>query len=410
MERLTRLLWVLTAAGSLFTALPAEARQPGESYVYLTIAEPLSGGPQRVSGRFEIALYDLNRVVALDADGDRAVSPQEFSARADAVFSYLEPRLTFFDDGEAHPAVIKSYELPETGFAAFGLIHFDIPSLQAAPGTLSAEYRFLYDGLDPTHRALLIIEENQRAGIFGNATQHSVSFGPGAERQRFSLSGPPYSSTFARFLSAGAQRPFSPLGYELLLILAALLTPLMIVRAVEGWAPAPSLSAATAEAVGLATLLALSQTTAMSLAAAGLISAPLEATRTAVAIGVSLIALNTLTQLIGGPSSLGVWAATLVIGLAHGAGLDVMQMGAQGPMLAPALTGFGAGLWVSEAVLAAVAAPILFLLSRLSLYRPLFVQLGAAALILAAGAWWAGMRVGPLGPPEVDQVARAFGG
>ena len=409
MERLGKLFWTLAAAAMLLGGAAAEARPPGESRIYLTITDPQEGGAPPVRGRLEVTLEDLNREIALDANGDGVASPQEFAQRAADVFSYLEPRLVFYKDGVAHPAAIRSYDIQSAPSAALALIDFDIPSLLTTPERLEAEYRLLFNGADPAHRARLFIEENQRAGISGNQALHSISFGPGAERQSFSLSGPAHVVVFFRALSEGARRPFTPQGYQLLLILAALVIPLMVIRAEYGWAPAPSLSVAAVEAAGLATLLALAQTTAMSLTAAGLIKAPPDAAQTAAALGVVVIAVNSLTGMIGGPSSLGVWTAALLIGLASGASLDLGALGGQGPMTAPGLAGMAAGLWAAQAIAAVAAAPVLFLISRLQIYRPLFVQAGAIALILAAGVWWADTQGVFAEGRSAGHIARALG-
>ena len=197
----------------------AEAHRPGESYVYLAIAE------DGISGEFHIRLSDMTKAVPLDADRDGLVADAEALAQTDAIHRYLAERLTIFVDGAPHRPELGAPSFFAPSATRQMLAPFALPRIERAPDEIDVEYRFLYDGADPSHRPMLIQSSNFRLGLKGNEAEESLIFGRGAERQTLSLTPPTAGALFAEFFLHGARQMFQDplrLTLALALLLAAI--------------------------------------------------------------------------------------------------------------------------------------------------------------------------------------------
>ena len=376
---------IAAAFAALLAASPAMAHRMGESYVYLDVEETA------LTGRFEVTLDHLNQVVPLDADSNGVITTEEFDARTAAAYAYMAPRLIFHSNGEAHPVQITGHDFLELDTAIFAQIRFEIPSLGVPPETLDAEYAFLFDGPDPSHRGLLLIERNLAAGIDANESQHSLIFRPGEERQTFNIAGPPWNVVFNRFLREGIYH-IVPIGYDHILFLISLLLPSVLIRrdggagAVGQWEAAPNFREPFIYVVKVVTVFTIAHTITLSLAALNIVHLPVTLIEAIIAASIIIVALNNMFPLFKGD----IFMIVFLLGLFQGFGFaNVLDpLGAQGPSLIPALAAFNIGVEIGQLMIVLAVFPILYLIRNASLYQLFILRTGSVALIAVACFWF----------------------
>lgn len=368
----------------------APAHSAGESYVYLHVTET------SLSGRFEIPFQELNKAVPLDVDGDGTISKDEFIANADQIYQHLQPRLVFYDRDRSYPIEVTGHEFFDgAGFDIFAQIQFDVPGLNQLPETLDADYRFLFDGTDRNHRGLLIIESNTRAGIAENEAQYSLIFGEDQRRQSFNVDGVSSWVIFGRFVGEGIYH-IVPIGYDhILFLLSLLLASVMVVRSGR-WTPAPSFRAPFWFVVKVVSLFTVAHTITLTLAALGFVRLPVVLVEAVIALSIAIAAFNNLYPFIANRT----WSIVFVLGLFHGFGFaNVLDpLGAQGHSLVAALAGFNIGVEIGQLIVVLAAFPLLYLIRRLPVYKPLILQAGSVAMIAVAGLWFVERTFDVMGP------------
>lgn len=175
----------------------AHAHRPDESYLYLIVNE----GP--LAGEFHIRISDMAKAVPLDADGDGTITDAEVEQNFDAITSYLSQQVDLSDETGSHA-------LEFDGLRFFGRIErrhivldFRVPSLDPPPDTLTVEFRFLYEDIDPVHRPMLLMKSNTRMRLAYNEAHVTLEFEPGADSQSVSLVPPPFGQRVASTLQQG---------------------------------------------------------------------------------------------------------------------------------------------------------------------------------------------------------------
>jgi len=389
-SRIGQGLTLLLAVVFLF-GLPGQlsAHSDGESYVYLNVTE------DSLSGRFEIPFQELNKAIALDADGDGTITENEVGAVAEEIYAYLEPRLVFYEGEEAHPIDVTGHRFFDAGFDVFVQILFDAPSLSQPPEILEADYRFLFDGIDADHRGLLIIESNTRAGIAENEAQFSLIFRDDQRRQEFNVDGVSGWVIFGRFIGEGIYH-IVPIGYDhILFLLSLLLASVMVVQAGK-WTPAPSFREPFWFVVKVVSLFTIAHTFTLTLAALNIVRLPVVLVEAVIALSIAVAAVNNLYPFIANRT----WSIVFILGLFHGFGFaNVLDpLGAQDYALLPALAGFNIGVEIGQLIVVLAAFPILYLIRRWRVYKPVVLQAGSVALIAVAGMWFFERTFDVMGP------------
>lgn len=133
---------VMAAAALLALAAPAaQAHKPGDTVL------DLRAGAGQVTGRWEIALADLDHAVDLDADGSGTVTGAELAARSQGIVDYAMAHLAL--PGCATQASLAGIARREGGVYA-------VLALQATcRGAAALELRYdLFFDFDAQHRGL----------------------------------------------------------------------------------------------------------------------------------------------------------------------------------------------------------------------------------------------------------------
>jgi hypothetical protein len=368
----------LASGGLLFLmqAVPALAHRPGESYVYLRVAE------QGLSGEIHVRLSDLDKAVPLDEDGDARITPSEFDRHEAAVRKHFADRLVFRADGEHRPVFVDRRFFSEK--APQVALGFDLPEFGRPPDEMEVEYRFLYDEADPAHRPMLLFSQNPRMRLEENEAAVSLVFEPGRERQSLSLLPRPSWEIAADFVRHG-MREIVDNPQRLVFALALLLPAAMSVGGGR-WSPRDAPAGALASAAGWTAAFALGLAAMTGLR--HFIGFPVGGVAAAAAPAASVILLAA--------HNFRPWRwpgrAALALGLGLLQGLGQVEfgrlLGVEKGYAEYALAGFGLGIWLGLAVVAAVVVPGFAMMRRWGPFETATLRYGSVLLALAAAGWF----------------------
>jgi hypothetical protein len=361
----------LGVALALFLSLTglAHAHKPSESY--LTIRTDNSAG---LSGRWDIALRDLDFAIGLDADGDGAITWGETRSRHAEIAAYATARLALKADGQACQIDVPRQQVDRHTDGAYSVLELAIRCPAAAPAELSFDYRLFAD-LDPQHRGLLKLETAQ--GTRSVVLDPAKGVAPFALREVNALS---------QFLSYGREGVWHIwIGFDHILFLVSLLLPAVLVWRKPAWEPARRFSSSFWEVAKVVTAFTVAHSITLSLATLGWISLPSRWVESAIAASVVLAALNNLRPVVEGRR----WLVAFCFGLIHGFGFaSVLQdLGLPPDALLLSLVGFNLGVELGQLAIVAVFLPIAFVLRRQWVYRRLILVGGSLGIALLAGVW-----------------------
>jgi len=362
---------VLVVVGA---AVESSAHNAGNSYLYLQIY------PENISGRFEIALSDLNPALGLSGT-DLEITADNLDQRISFLQGYFLEHVSI--SGEQGPLTIefKAHDLlnAEGGYV---LMPFDLGGLDRVPGTLTIDYSVLFDE-NPEHRGFLLVEHNWATGTFANENRVSLVFGPGSRQQVFDLTSSGRLRGFMALVHLGAEHMV--LGLDHVFFLVALLLTVALRRVNTVWQPLETLRPAFWNVLTIVTAFAAAHAVALTLAALGLLRLPEALVETMIAASTTLAALNILFPLFRGR----IWWIVFGLSLFHGMGFagGLMDLGVLDEHLGLSVVAFNLGIEFGQVLIVAVLFPLVFAVRKLKLYRTVFLKVTAVGLILVSGVW-----------------------
>ena len=368
-----RTLRALLAIVLLALAGSAHAHKPSDSYLSVTV----TGG--QVSGRWDIALRDLDFAIGLDADGDGRITWGELRARHADVAAYASARLGVQADGRACTLKVGEQLVDDHTDGAYTVLPLALACPVTTPRTLTLGYRLFAD-LDPQHRGLLKLTIN-------GATRTAI-LGPQAPTQSFELAAP--ASGWQQLLDYSREGVWHIwIGYDHILFLLSLLLPAVGLWKSRRWTPVERFGTAFYDVLRIVTAFTLAHSITLSLAALGLVSLPSRWVESAIAASVVLAALNNVWPVFHGRR----WMVAFAFGLIHGFGFAsvLADLGLPQGALALALLGFNLGVEVGQLAIVAVFLPTAYLLRRSAFYRRV-VLLGGSLVIAALALVWLAER------------------
>ena len=366
---------------SFVTGREAFAHNAGQSYVYLNVTED-----DRLHGRFELALQDVNRVLPLDSNGDGKVSMDEYEASKDKIGDYLRSRLLFRHDGkDIRVTLTDTLDVLPTGPADYIRHRFDLPELSPAPKEVEVRFDFLYNDGFPSHMGMVIIENNPRTGLMDNEAAPAALFRPGNEWRMVSFDPEPFGRVLYRFIGEGVWHIW--IGLDHILFIIALLLPSVLVLDRGRWRPAESFRQSLWYVTKVATLFTLAHSITLSLASLNIVSVPSSPVEAVIALSIAVTAYGNLRPFFEGRA---VWFIIFIFGLFHGFGFAsvLAPLGLNPSSLVAGLLGFNIGVELGQIAIIAVAFPVLFVLRRTVIYRPLILYAGSIALIGISLFWF----------------------
>ncbi|SFF39219.1 HupE / UreJ protein [Fontimonas thermophila] len=375
MSGVLRSLLVLGAALALWAA-PAAAHRPSDAF--LTLA--LDG--ERVSGQLEIALRDVDVLVAADADGDRQLTWGELRASSPLLAAAVGTGVQLQADGRACTLAVRDLQVHARSDGRYAWLEL-AGQCPAAPRVLALEYRLLFD-LDPTHRGLL--------RLAAGAQDWTAVFGPDSARREWSLGTASAGTAFRDYLVEGVRHIW--IGIDHILFLLALLLPAVLVWRGAGWQPVTRLRPALFDVIATVTAFTLAHSITLTLAALDVLRLPGAAVEATIAASVTLAAVNNLRPLVWRRR----WLLAFAFGLIHGFGFASVlgELGLPTGLRVLSLLAFNLGVELGQLAIVLVAVPLAYLLRASRFYRIGVLGLGSAA-VAAIGALWCLQRLGIIG-------------
>jgi len=435
-----RALAALLLAGLCHSA--ANAHKPSDAYLQLQVDGAV------VEQRLDVALRDLDRDLALDADENGQLEWGEVRTRWAELEALAAQAVTLSADGQ--PCVARAGGTPlldEHSDGRYAVLTRRYTCPQPVR-QLAVGYR-LFAQTDPTHRAVLRL---QHAGI-----SRAAVLVPGAAATGFTLGGdaasPAASASASR--SASASAPFSAplsaspslggllafvpqgvhhilIGSDHILFLLALLLPALVVRparplparppepgwrtdarggvalvrqglagnawapgrpgarALRGWAstawqPASALRPVLLDVLRIVTAFTVAHSITLALAAFDVFNPSPRVVESVIAASVVLAALNNLFPVFRE----GRWKLTFGFGLVHGFGFAsaLKDLGLQQGDLAGPLLGFNIGVELGQLAIVAVFLALAWRCRGTRFYQQGLLGAGSAAIALLAGGW-----------------------
>jgi len=348
-------------------ASPAHAHKPSDSYLALS----LQG--DRVAGQWDIALRDLDFAIGLDADGNGEITWAEVKAKHQEIAAYALARLAIAADGTGCPTAVTEHLIDNHSDGAYAVMRFTA-ACPAAPQMLSIKYTLFFD-IDPQHRGLLRLEENDSI--------HTAVFSPDHATWRLERPSVALGRQFLDFFRTGVWHIWT--GFDHILFLCALLLPAVLELRGGRWQAVATFRRAFLDVVRIVTAFTLAHSITLSLAVLGYIALPSRLIESAIAASVIVAALNNLYPLI----ERRLWVVAFVFGLVHGLGFAnvLTDLALPKPVLAVSLVSFNLGVEAGQLAIVAAFLPLAYLSRRSWLYPRLALGVGSLGIAAVAALW-----------------------
>jgi len=357
---------------------PAYAHKPSDSYLTIAVADGTSGD---ISGRWDIALRDLDFAIGLDADGNGDITWGEVRARHGEIAAYALARLAVRSgDGSdaGAPCTIEAgaQQIDDHTDGAYTVLPLAV-RCATPPAALTITYALFAD-LDPQHRGLLNLQAGGRA--------RSAVLGPEAATQTFDLQAASHWRQFVDYAREGVWHIW--IGFDHILFLLSLLLPAVLSwrgGQIRDWQPAATFGEAFVDVFKIVTAFTLAHSITLSLATLGFVSLPSRWVESAIAASVVLAALNNVWPLLHRRR----WTVAFGFGLIHGFGFAsvLIDLGLPREALALALVGFNLGVEGGQLAIVAAFLPLAFALRRTAFYRRAVMVGGSLLIATLAGLW-----------------------
>ena len=355
---------VLLAAGF---ALPQAAHAHKPSDAYLTIER--NGGA--LTGRFDIALRDLELAIGLDANGDGEITWGEVRRQHNAIAALAVDRLSITAAGQACPLIVTGQRIDTHTDGAYAVIDL-AGRCEAESGVLAIDYRLLFD-VDPQHRGL--------AQVVDEGVAQSLVLS--ADRPRAVVAGDDRLAQFMSYVREGALHIWT--GFDHMLFLIGLLLPAVLVRLNRHWAPAARVSPVAVDVFAVVTAFTIAHAITLTAASFKLVEVPSRIAESIVALSIVLAALNNLRPVVARAR----WSIAFAFGLVHGLGFANVLAGLNLPrdVLLIALVAFNVGVELGQLAVAAVMLPLAFMFRATAVYQQV-VLIGGSIVIALLGVLW----------------------
>ena len=350
----------------------AWAHKPSDSYLRLHAG--VEDGV--VDVQWDIALRDLEIVLALDANRDGAISWGELRARQADVFAYALAHLALRAEGRTCVTTPGDLLVDDHSDGAYAVLRI-AAHCGAELRSVDVTYSLLFD-VDPSHRGLV--------SFTTQSGSHSAVMSPEQATQRFGIAGSSRWSTFVQFVADGMHHIW--IGYDHMLFLISLLLPSVLVRRDGRWQPVGSLRSAVLGVLAVVSAFTVAHSVTLSLAAFDVIGLPSRFVESAIALSVVLAALNNVWPRV----TRRAWMLAFAFGLVHGFGFASVLADLELPRdaFALALAGFNIGVEIGQLTVVMLVVPLIFVLRARRFYRPAVLVGGSCLIAAAAGVWFVG--------------------
>lgn len=366
------------ACFALFVAQAAYAHAPEQSYVFITVAG------DDLSGRIEIHVPDLNRILDVELAEDGSVVRSDVEPYAAELRNYLLDRVALRPEGAATASLpLTNFELTTDQASQYLHYHFDFGQLSQEPDFVDVDYAVLFDE-NSAHRGLVVIETNWQTGTFENEAQVSLTFSGDDETQRLDLSDSSVWRGFAAMIELGMHHIW--IGIDHILFLLALLLPSAVRREDDRWTPVAGFRPALIYVIKIVTIFTIAHTITLSLAALDIVTLPSRLVESIIALSIAIAAADIIVPIFRGR----IWIVVFVFGLFHGFGFASVlgEIGVPPKYLVYSLLGFNIGVEIGQVAIVCLIFPLLYLLRRWWVYPQLVLRYGSIMLIAVSLYWF----------------------
>ncbi len=366
--------------------------------------------PQQIRFVLSVALRDLDQLVAVDANSDGRITWGEVKAATPALLATLDHNANTAPPDKGQPgaqgggagaaACRLTWQADGLERRSDGSYLRAEAHAQCAPAQPLAFYYTLFRAQDSTHRLLVSGRLNGTDLLSTTSPQHTepllLRAGAGGAATGQGGAGAAHRTgrwdTLHHYFGLGAQHLLQ--GYDHLAFLLALVLPLHLVLGRRSGTLAAR-TAATAEASGAATWLALLRTVTaftvghsitLVLATFGFTQASPRWVEPVIALSIGVTAWLNLRPIAGLRTE---WLA-LAFGLVHGYGFAGLLQEAAAPsaLLGWALAGFNLGVEGGQLLAVAVWVVLVQALVRQRWYGSVVVRGGSALLLMLSALWF----------------------
>jgi len=357
---------ILALAMLLFSA-PAWAHKPSDSLLSLTVQH------DRIEGRWDIALRDLDDAIGLDADGGGTITWGEVRSKHDEIAGYAFSRLTITSGETSCLAQAPRHLIDNHTDGAYAVLLFTM-ICPTAMDTLRADYRLLFD-LDAQHKGLLRLTHGQETT--------TAIFSQEMPMQQFKIGETSNWRQAQQYMHEGIWHIW--LGYDHVLFLLALLLPSVLRRVADRWEPTPDFLSAFWEVLAIVTAFTIAHSITLGLATIGLIALPSRLVESAIAASVVFAGISNLYPALVQRRQL----VAFLFGLIHGFGFAsvLSDLGLPKGSLALSLVSFNLGVEVGQLAIVATFLPLAYGLRKSWTYQRLVLVSGSLGIAMLACAW-----------------------
>jgi hypothetical protein len=363
------MLWLAGTAG-------VQAHQSSDSFLQINVAD------STLIGHWQIALRDLDQVLALDTDVDGQLTWGEIRNNNERITALARAGLLIGSTTSIKPARqaipcaldwLPITTLDRHSDGTYAVLNFT-GRCSNAIGSLQIHYTLFAD-TDSGHRGLLNLKlgDAMATGVLG--PDHATAVFAGGMHSAW--------RGFAQYLYTGVEHIFG--GYDHILFLLSLLLPAVLIRRSGSWDPQHSLRAALIEVSKVVTAFTVAHSITLGLAVFDVVRLPARWSESAIALSVIIAALNNVFPLIHSRR----WAVAFGFGLIHGFGFAnvLKDLALPAQELSLALVGFNFGVELGQLLIVAAFLPLAFVFRATFFYRRTLLAGGSCAIALIAGLW-----------------------
>lgn len=364
-----RILIMLAWSAILFSNV-AQAHKPSDSYLRLKIAE------NHIAGQWAIALRDLDYAIGLDSNDNGEITWGELREHYANISAYALARLQLASqDSPCQIAPIQSHQQRVERLSDGSYASFDFTAdCSATIQELSIDYSLFFD-LDPQHRGLVQLQQG--------LVEHSIVLSPSQSSRHIQLQHSNWMQQFADYFASGVWH--IAIGFDHILFVVTLLLPAVLYRQAGRWQQVSNFRAAAIDSLKVVTAFTIAHSITLSLASLDIVRLPGSLVEATIAASVVIAALNNLIPLFPARR----WSFAFAFGLIHGFGFAAVlsDVGLSDGSLAISLLAFNLGVEAGQLAIVASLLPILYLLRRQRLYRPL-IHVSGSMCAVAIGMLW----------------------
>ena len=354
------------------------AHADGENYVWMEVQK------DKITGRFELNIKDIASKLSIELDLED--NSEESLNKIAEVQSYIRQNFSLADDskkltfrfGDTREFVEK-VEIIQFYFETDSDISSQLINVR---NTIFLDQATL--GSDRLHKSLLLLEYNKKVDKYFGAENVALIFDSRKMEQSLDLADPPSYHPWKDFFRQGILHIVYGFDHVLFVITLLLVSAISYSRE-TGWSPIDSVKTTIWNVFKVLTVFTIAHSITLTLSTFGLITVNIWLVELVIVLSIMVMALNNIRPVFPHNSLLIVF----LFGLFHGVGFaSVMnQLSFRNVFIERVVVLFNLGIEFGQLLIALVVMPVVYLLSKLPIYREWGMQLVSFVIALIALFW-----------------------